>query len=253
MGSKYNILSVLTVMETLLLLTSCKIPKDNVKSQNIQTTNCQPGESCGENANAGQLIRPCDLIPEIVFGPEKTSHPDWAETVWYEPSDSLGQVLFDKNGIHFKGIQSNLRSGFRKNLGNTNVSECPTLMLRMNLTVEKQTLEGTGIDGREAPVAVAISYTDINDVTHSTLNAYNTGEPDDRKTTRFFWRGFYYAEKGDNKEFGIKVNQNEPFDFAFDLMTLDPKPKLMHYLVIEGSGWKEREGFVSKLSLTGSK
>jgi hypothetical protein len=67
-----------------------------------------------------------------------------------------------------------------------------------------------------------------------------------------FWRGFYYMAPsgGTGIVNGVKVTQNEPFSYSFDLMTLNPKPKTIEFVSLEGAGWISREGSISSLSIT---
>ncbi len=203
------------------------------------------------NSDAATIkLDPCALIADTSDVGFKS--PDWSPVVWYKKGDTEGQTSFGDGGVIFKGIASNSRTGLMREFTNRDVSNCVNLYAKLKIVVKTQTLAGTGFDQREAPVALVVKYTDAKGVLHSSLNAINEGEADDRATTRMFWRGFYYLERSGQMADGIKVNQNVATEFSFDLMTLSPKPKLIHFVAIEGGGWKEREGVVLSLSLSGT-
>ena len=62
---------------------------------------------------------------------------------------------------------------------------------------------------------------------------------DPTATGQMFWRGFYYMAPsgGTGIVNGVKFTQNEPFSYSFDLMTLNPKPKTIEFVSLEGAGW----------------
>jgi hypothetical protein len=94
------------------------------------------------------------------------------------------------------------------------------MAFRVQGTVHSQSLGGAGYDNREAPIAVMIRY-----------------------TTRMFWWGFGYLDPTNNFGFSFTPNitaveQGVKFDKTIDLLkALTPKPKLIHSITIEGSGW----------------
>lgn len=178
-----------------------------------------------------------------------TSAPtNWFEEVWYKAASAGGEVTYSADGVTFTGIQSNSRSGIMTNI-EQDVSQYSGLKLHMVITNEQQTLTGTGWNGREAPVAVAISYADANGTEHQAL-----GE-DSSAAGQMFWRGFYTLDPtGQSKTTnGVKVTSGQKYTYDFDLMTLDPRPAKIHYVAVEGAGWKPRQGTVHELSLIGVK
>jgi len=182
-------------------------------------------------------------IPSFNYAPD-----GWYEHIWYNAADAEGEVTYSADGVTFTGLKSNSRSGIKTDL-DVDVSEYEKLELNIGVTNSEQTLTGTGWNGREAPVAIAISYTDADGVKHSRLSEDPTAEG------QIFWRGFYTLDPDSSSDTtnGIKVNNDEQYDYAFDLMTLDPKPVTLHYVGVEGAGWQEREGTVHYLNLTGYK
>ena len=172
----------------------------------------------------------------------------WYEEVWYKKTSSSGEVTTG-NGINFKSTEGNTRSGIMIDL-NKDVSGFNSLTLAANVEADTQSLSGTGWQGREAPVAIAISYQDVSGKDHNLLGE-NPNDP-----SQMFWRGFYYLDPTDNSSKttnGIKVTQGKSYDFSFDLMSLNPKPKEIYYVAIEGAGWGPRTGRVSSINITGGK
>jgi hypothetical protein len=185
------------------------------------------------------------IIGSLTF----TSVPtNWFEEVWYKAASAGGEVTYGADGITFSGVQSNSRSGIMTNI-EQDVSSYSKLNLHMIVTNSQQSLTGTGWNGREAPVAVAISYVDVNGTEHQAL-----GE-DPTASGQMFWRGFYTLDPtGQSKTTnGVKVIAGQKYTYDFDLMTLNPKPAKIHYVAVEGAGWKPRQGIVHELSLVGIK
>jgi len=173
----------------------------------------------------------------------------WYEEMRYTKQSSGGEVVADISGLTFKGVQPNSRSGVMLDL-NREVSEFKKLNLEVIIEADTQTLQGTGSQGREAPVAVAVSYQGADGSEHTAL-----GE-DPNVSGQMFWRGFYYLEPTDQQSGiinGVKVLQGQPYTFKFDLMSLNPQPKKIYFVALEGAGWKEREGKVSSISILGEK
>ena len=173
----------------------------------------------------------------------------WYEETWYVKKDSGGEVVAGDNGLILKGVQSNSRSGAMLDI-NRDVSEFKKLNLEVIVEADIQTLQGTGFQGREAPVAVAVSYQGADGSEHRTLSENPSA------SGQMFWRGFYYLDPTDGKSGiinGVKVTQYQPYIFKFDLMSLNPKPQKIYFVALEGAGWKDREGKVSSISIVGEK
>ncbi|GEM_PF-2756081 len=170
----------------------------------------------------------------------------WYEEVWFKKASSGGEVTTSDKGATFFG-KGNSRSGIMLDI-NKDVSNYKSLVLKASIIVENQELSGTGWQGREAPVAVAVSYQDVDGVEHNQLGIH------DSEPNQMFWRGFYYLDPNDGQavtERGIKVTRNQPYNYSFDLTKLDPKPKTIHFIAIEGAGWGGRRASVSEISITG--
>jgi hypothetical protein len=184
-----------------------------------------------------------EILPKTTFANGLGS---WYEHVWYKPASSGGEVTTGSDGVTFKAVQPNSRSGIMLDL-NKNVSGYKKVTITAEVVAGQQTLSGTGLNGREAPVAIAISYLDENGTEHNLL-----GE-NPKAAGQMFWRGFYYLNPtgGSGMVNGVKVTQNQSYTFTFDLMTLSPKPKVIRFVGVEGAGWKDREGSVRSISITG--
>jgi len=183
-----------------------------------------------------------DILPTTTF---KNGLGSWYEEVWYQPASSGGEVTTGSDGVTFTGVQANSKSGIMISL-NQDVSSYSKVQVNVDGTVNEQTLPGTGLNGREAPVAIAVEYKSIDGVNHNLL-----GE-DPSASGQMFWRGFYFMDSGSGYGItnGVKVTQNLPFSYSFDLMTLNPKPKTIESVSLEGAGWKTRVGSVSSISIT---
>lgn len=191
------------------------------------------------------------VVAEIAVLPKETFSSGlgaWYEETWYKKQNSGGEVVTGSNGLTFKGVQSNSRSGVMLDL-NQDVNEFKKLNLEVVVQADIQTLEGTGFQGREAPIAVAMSYQDVDGTEHNLL-----GE-DPNASGQMFWRGFYYLDPADKSGSinGVKVPQAKPYTFKFDLMRLNPKPTKIYFVSLEGAGWKEREGKIISISIVGEK
>jgi hypothetical protein len=169
----------------------------------------------------------------------------WTIEEWYKPSDGKGEVTAESDGIRFLSKSGNNRIGIMQTL-NDDVSKCAALNLRVVAKADEQTLSGTGWNGREAPVAVFMRYTDVNGVVHG-----NLGE-DPKEARRMFWIGLYfkYPEGGSISDYGVKTRQGEWYTNEVDLMALEPRPKTIDFIGAEGAGWANRDGKVKSISLT---
>jgi|GEM_PF-1090971 len=169
----------------------------------------------------------------------------WAIHEWYKPSDGKGEVTISGDGIRFKSIMGNNRIGIMQTL-NADVSSCSSLVLSATVKADHQTLTGTGWQGREAPVALFMSYTDINGTVHNQLSE----NPNDT-ARRMFWHGFYYADPAPPSltVFGTKVSKSAWHTYTVDLAALNPRPKFIQFIGAEGAGWPQRDGKIGSISL----
>lgn len=225
-----NAILILILISAVLFLAGCAIVTDKTSS----------------NQSSKPAISESIVLAKETFSSDLGS---WYEEMQYKKQSSGGEVVVGNDGLTFKGIQSNSRSGVMLDL-NRNVNEFKKLNLEVIVKANTQRLEGTGRQGREAPVAVVVSYQGIDGSEHRSL-----GE-DPNASGQMFWRGFYYLDPT-SEQFsttnGVRVAQGQPYTFKFDLMSLNPKPKKIYFVALEGAGWKEREGKVSSISILGEK
>jgi len=169
----------------------------------------------------------------------------WTIHEWYQPSNGKGEVSIAGDGIRFKSILGNNRIGIMQTI-NADVSSCSSLVLSASAKADYQALTGTGWQGREAPIAIFMSYTDMNGVTHNLL-----GENPNDTARRMFWHGFYYADpKSPSLNiFGTKTQKSAWHTYHIDLMSLYPRPRFIHFIGAEGAGWAQRDGKIGSLSL----
>ncbi len=165
---------------------------------------------------------------------------DWYEQVWMKPGDGQGEITGGE-GVRFTGRGGSTRSGIMTDVG-FDVGDYPHLVLAVYGAVLEQGLSGTGWHGREAPLAVLVTYVDTEGTQHVGL-----GEDPSSPTTMFF-RGFTALPEADMVN-GVAVEFGEPFVYQFDLMELDPVPAEILAVGIEGAGWDPRVGEVYEFIL----
>ncbi|MGB9934748.1 hypothetical protein [Thermodesulfovibrio yellowstonii] len=193
---------------------------------------------------------PTDKKPEItkkelINNTQLKALSGWTIHEWYKPSNGKGEVISEPDGIRFRSTSGNHRIGIMQKL-NVSVSTCKSLILTATVKADYQTLTGTGWQGREAPVAVFMAYTDANGVVHNFLSE----NPNDT-ARRMFWHGFYYADPVSPSitAYGTKVPKGQWYTYTFDLMTLYPKPVYIDFVGAEGAGWATRDGKIRFLSI----
>lgn len=191
-----------------------------------------------------QPSQPSQLRGELIKNGNLRGPADWTVVEWYKPSNGKGEVSFNADGVRFWSMGGNNRIGILQNV-NQDVSNCSQLILKATVKADRQRLTGTGYNGREAPIAVFAKYTDINGVVHDLLSE-NPNEP-----RNMFWHGFYFLDPAAPSvaTHGTKIVRGNWFDYNIDLMTLNPKPKYIHFVGAEGAGWPERDGRVGHFSL----
>lgn len=182
---------------------------------------------------------------EIINNSQLKGLSGWTIHEWYKPSDGKGEVISEPDGVRFKSTSGNHRIGIMQKL-NASVSTCKSLILTATVKADHQTLTGTGWQGREAPVAVFMAYTDANGVVHNILPE----NPNDT-AKRMFWQGFYYADPVSPSvtAYGTKVQKGKWYTYTIDLMTLYPKPIYIDFIGAEGAGWATRDGKISLISI----
>jgi hypothetical protein len=181
---------------------------------------------------------------ELVQNPSMRGPSNWTVVEWYKPSSGKGEVSFEADGIRFRSQTGNTRIGVLQEI-NRDVSGCSSLVLNVTVRADQQTLTGTGYNGREAPIAVFMKYTDMNGVVHDLLSE-NPSEP-----RNMFWNGFYYLDPTPPSisAHGTKVPRGAWHTVSGDLLRAIPKPRLIHFVGAEGAGWPVRDAKIGGLSL----
>ncbi|MFA4890874.1 MAG: hypothetical protein WC604_00765 [Candidatus Gracilibacteria bacterium] len=241
-----KLISTLVLIFTALFLVGCSCTTTTTTTDTADTAGKTSSNQSSTPATSEEAVLANEVLALETFS---SGLGAWYEETWYAKKSSGGEVVASDDGLTFKGVQSNSRSGVMLDL-NRDVSEFEKLNLKVIIEADIQTLEGTGFQGREAPVAIAVSYQGVDGSEHTSL-----GE-DPNAAGQMFWRGFYYLDPtGDQSGIinGVKVSQGQPYTFKFDLMSLNPKPQKIYFVALEGAGWKEREGKVSSISIVGEK
>jgi hypothetical protein len=189
-------------------------------------------------------ITPAKPQGELIKNSGMRGSGNWTIVEWYKPSDGKGEVFFDSDGVRFWSQGGNNRVGILQDV-NLDVSGCTQLILSATVKADQHNLTGTGWNGREAPVAVFVKYTDASGAVHELLSE-NPNEPHN-----MFWNGFYFLDPvspsiGTN---GTKVGRGNWFNYTVDLMARNPKPRYIHFIGAEGAGWATRDGKISNLGL----
>jgi len=169
---------------------------------------------------------------------------NWKVVEWYRPADGKGEVAFDRDGVRFMSRAGNNRIGILQDV-NLDVSGCSRLILSATVKADQQKLTGTGYNGREAPIAVFVKYTDASGAVHELLSE------DPNEPRNMFWNGFYFLDPTAPSiaAHGTKVAKGGWFHYTVDLTARHPKPQYIHFVGAEGAGWPAREGKVRRLSL----
>jgi hypothetical protein len=187
-------------------------------------------------------------VKELIRNGTLKSLTGWSIQAWMNPTNLRGEVTQERDGIKFRNTSANSRQGLIQTL-DVDVSGARALILRAVVKADLQTLNGTGWQGREAPVAVMVTYTDVQGVKRVGLGSM--ANPVEPQANRMFWHGFYYINPtGNSRNWnGTKVNKSQWYTYQIDLMTLNPKPRIIHAVGAEGSGWPTREGKINFISL----
>ena len=191
---------------------------------------------------------PVPPIKELLTGTDLKGLQGWTIQEWMQPSTRRGEVTEDQDGIRFRSETGNTRMGIMQTI-NADVSGAQKLILTAVVKPVEQRLDGTGWQGREAPVAIFVTYTDVSGVVRNGLGSM--ANPPESQANRMFWHGFYYLDPSGNSQSwnGTKVGQGSWYTYEVDLTSLNPKPKTIHAVGAEGSGWSVRDGKIQSLSL----
>jgi hypothetical protein len=228
----------------------CFIPGICNKTDSIQTNIII--DTSPEPQDITQDITPDPLVTGYnYFAQEefKKKPIDWQYHIWFSPKESSTEISFGIDGVTFQNNGANSRAGIMKEI-NADVTKYNVLILQANVKVDTQSLSGTGLNGREAPLAIGVAYKDVNGLDHKLQSE------DPTLPGQMFWQGFYYMDPTGQygKDInGTKVAQGEEYTYSIDLMELSPKPAYIYYVGAEGAGWSPRKGSISSLVLTGTK
>ncbi|HOO46086.1 MAG TPA: hypothetical protein PLM29_07655 [Deltaproteobacteria bacterium] len=150
----------------------------------------------------------------------------------HEANRDVNSFSLDKEGLRIFSTISHECEGLMQQL-DADVSDADTLTLRADVRVDTQTLGGTGPEGRQAPIAIAIGY-----------ETESTGQ-------NIFWQGFYCLEPQEPNlsRNGQKVPQGLWYRYIINLMQIEPKPERIRFIALEGSGWPERDGWITDIHL----
>ena len=154
----------------------------------------------------------------------------------YEVNQEVSSFSLDNDGLRIMSTTSHESEGVMQYL-DIDVSDADTLIMRADVRIDTQTLGGTGPQGRQAPIAIAVGYETV------------TGEGPAKKD--IFWQGFYILEPQEPNlsENGQKVPQGLWYRYIMNLMQLEPKPGRIRFIALEGSGWPQRDGWITDVHL----
>lgn len=171
----------------------------------------------------------------------------WLPCVDFIPTDYQAGLVSLPQGMQIQSTIGDRRIGLLQKI-ETDVSGFQSLRVSAEVKVDKQRMSGTGYDGREAPLALFVTYTDVKGVKHDQL-PLNTSDTE----KRLFWRGLYILKPQPpaSEANGIFLETGVWSTISFELMELEPKPKVIHSVGIEGSGRSPRDASVRWFSVKG--
>lgn len=160
--------------------------------------------------------------------------------LYWEPSQDPDnrapvEAAVTDEGLRLWGHEGRGRIRMTQQIG-ADVRDAKALFLRAQVKISKQTSAGLGT-GREAPVAIAVCYQDIQGASHCGQDA--------------FWQGFFILDPPDGKPplHGRQVSPGLWYQYITDLTTLDPPPAMIKSITLEGAGWPEWTGWVQEVHL----
>lgn len=189
-------------------------------------------KSVAEN-EAAPLPIPGDLIQNSAFS-DGLNH--WRPHRDYLENGDVSTFALQAEGLRFSTAEPSAREGVMQPI-EKDVSDAKALLLRADVKVDRQALGGTGTDGHTAPLAIAVCYEDRAGKQHCGKDS--------------FWRGFYSLEPAEGQQCanGQKVPPDLWYRYIFDMMQLEPKPKYIHFIALESSGWAQRVAWVKNIHL----
>lgn len=154
----------------------------------------------------------------------------------YEVTGDVDSVSLSDEGLRMVSSSTSGKEGVMQRI-DADVSDAESLMLRADVKVEKQAIGGTGPDGNTAPMAIALCYEDAEGREHC---------KDD-----MLWTGFYSIPPVEpNKSVnGQKVPKGLWYRYITDIMQLEPRPRFIKYISLEGAGTPEREAWIRDVHL----
>ncbi|EGO63895.1 hypothetical protein [Acetonema longum] len=169
----------------------------------------------------------------------------WQVEQDFQPSEYRTELITHNEGLQLKQAFGDSRVGVRQRI-EADVSGCSSLIVTADIRLERQSMGGTGWNGNEAPVALFVVYTDEQGILHDKLP-----EGASENSRSVFWRGLYCLDPVPPAISlrGVKVEPDRWQTVSFELMELDPKPKVIHYIGVHGAGRAPRDGAIRLLSL----
>jgi hypothetical protein len=176
---------------------------------------------------------PGDLVRNGAF---RNGLNHWVPHRDYVASDEVQSFALQDRSLRLSRASGVAREGLLQRI-DADVSGATSLILSADVKVTEQTLGGTGPAGRDAPVAIAIGYADA------------AGREAQKEI--LYWKGFYYLSpvEPNRDDDGQKVPRGAWYRYMVDLTQLEPRPAVVLFLSLEGSGWPVREGWVREVHL----
>jgi len=169
---------------------------------------------------------------------------NWTVHEWYRESKDKAGVDVEKDGVRLTG-EGERRIGIMQSI-NQDVSTVQSLVISALIRIDEQSIPGTGPYARTAPMALFVTYTDVDGIVHDLIGE----DPESR--TRMFWHGFYIDETGETSQVvhGTRVSRGQWYLYEGELMNLQPRPSYIHAVGIDGSGAGPRSSKLRWIRLT---
>lgn len=209
-------------------------------------------EGSGWARRSASLMRLSLIAPEE--GHELVKNPSlekmaagWLPCVDFKPTEYQADLVPIATGIQLKSSFGDKRVGLMQNV-EADVSRFSSLLLTAEVKVDAQRLGGTGYNGREAPLALFVTYTDELGIRHDQLPL----AVEDTKQ-RMVWQGLYIMQPQPpaSAAYGLYVQPGEWQTICLELMKLEPRPKTIHSVGVESAGRSPRDASVRRFSVKG--